>query len=479
MRGVQGMADACRLSWCQNTRLARVQRLALLLVVGCPLLFFDLGARVLATNDDTRFPLLARDILVHGTWWLPRINGVPHLNKPPLHAWLIAVASWPAGSVTQENATVVSLLAALAVALETFWVGRRLLAPGVAVFAGALVITTYGVFTVARTPLPDMTLCAAITAAMAAYVVYELEGRRAALLVFYLLVGVAFWVKGPAGLLPLAVAGVDTLVTTGWLGLRRLAFLPGLLAMLVLIAPWWAAAAVDRERFVQEVLIPDFLLWYLSPPAWHWKLLAEPVNQMLTILLPWSPLIPFALWSVVRTSDPQQARRSRLLVVWMGTIFLLVAVSQQQRMRYYLPLAPPAALLIAAWFSQLRLRRRAVVFATIWIVVALGLSLWQVFQNSRDNAATDLRAILEEIQRTPAPVYAVDVPDLVFSFYLTNPVVVVSDLAEFERHHGYLIIADRALPDPDGAACRRATGRVNHRPVSLFFSGRCRPEGQS
>src|SRR6266478_8968562 len=71
-----------------------------LMTLSTALLFFDFGTRVLETNDETRFPLMARDILAHGHWLLPEINGVPMLNKPPLHAWLIAIAAWPTGVVT-------------------------------------------------------------------------------------------------------------------------------------------------------------------------------------------------------------------------------------------------------------------------------------------------------------------------------------------------------------------------------------------
>ena len=66
--------------------MARFAGPLLLLGVSILLLFFDFGARVLATNDETRFPMLARDILAHGNWLLPRLNGLPHLNKPPLFA---------------------------------------------------------------------------------------------------------------------------------------------------------------------------------------------------------------------------------------------------------------------------------------------------------------------------------------------------------------------------------------------------------
>src|SRR6266852_6410108 len=118
----------------------------LLLGVSATLLFFDLGSRVLSTNDEARFPMLARDILSEGHWLLPRLDGVPHLNKPPLHAWLIALASWPMGAVTQWTASLPSVFAALVVVLATYWMGRRLFGGETALVAGLMVLTTLGVF---------------------------------------------------------------------------------------------------------------------------------------------------------------------------------------------------------------------------------------------------------------------------------------------------------------------------------------------
>jgi len=72
----------CASAW--YGRVAWRGRCALLIGVGATLFFFNLGTRVLSTNDEARFPLLARDILSQGHWLLPRLDGIPHLNKPPL-----------------------------------------------------------------------------------------------------------------------------------------------------------------------------------------------------------------------------------------------------------------------------------------------------------------------------------------------------------------------------------------------------------
>jgi 4-amino-4-deoxy-L-arabinose transferase-like glycosyltransferase len=70
-------------------------------VLGAAVLSFNFGSPLLLTNDDTRFPVLARDVLVNGHWVVPAFpDGTPYLMKPPLVVWLIALASWPAGSVS-------------------------------------------------------------------------------------------------------------------------------------------------------------------------------------------------------------------------------------------------------------------------------------------------------------------------------------------------------------------------------------------
>jgi len=88
----------------RRTRLAAWAPFAIVIVGSAALFGFDLGRRVLATNDEARFPVMARDILANGHWLLPETSSGPMLNKPPLHAWLIALAAWPTGGVSQRAA---------------------------------------------------------------------------------------------------------------------------------------------------------------------------------------------------------------------------------------------------------------------------------------------------------------------------------------------------------------------------------------
>lgn len=454
-------------------RRAEGGRLFGVLALSLPLLAFDLGRRFLATNDETRFPLLARDVLERGHWFLPQLHGAPHLNKPPLYAWLVALASWPEGAVSQRNAALVSILAALGVVAATYWIGRRLFSPWVATVAGLILVTTVGVFSQARIAMPDMTLCAATTAAMAGYVAAQFDGRSSRLVLFYAGVGLAFWIKGPAGLLPIPIVVAETLVTFGRRGPARLVSWPGLALLAILLVPWPAmAAAAGRSEFARGIVLQDILLWYLQPHGRTWRLLLEPLNQAFTILLPWSLVLPVVAWQA-RDMPRERVRALRLVALWLVLTFALVAISSQQRARYYLPLCPPAALLIAAWCASLRLKRPPLVFGAIWILVAAGFVLGQTYALGRHNAASSLRTVSAEIEAQPAAIYAVDAPELVFMFYLGRPVTPLPTYAEFERRtrsdgdDAYLLIAPRALPGAPTGLRMLGTDVVNGRVISV------------
>lgn len=448
-----------------------------LLGIGIALLTFDVGARTFATNDETRFPMLARDILVRGEWWLPRLNGVPHLNKPPLHAWLIALAAWPLGTVTDSSATVPSIVAALAVVLTTYWIALRLFDLQVARAAALIVVTTAGVFGLARVPMPDMTLCAALTGSMAALAAAEFGRWRHRYLTFYAVVATGFWIKGPAVVLALGVAIAYALATYGWEGWARLWSWPGLALLVVLPLPWWLMSSLaGSESFGRDVVLNDFLLWYLPTGQATWRHVIDPIVQAATILLPWVVVLPLAIRWALSTGDPARRASVQFLMIWMLVMAGLLAIGHEQRWRYYLPLCPPVAILVAAWYGELPLRRRPAWFLAGWSAVAVVLTIGQGYARARHNAVTDLSAVTPVLRSAAAPIYAVDVPDLVLTYYSGRPVTALRDYRSLDSlTRGtapyYLVAADRFVP-PGGfiGLTRLGGGVINNRRFSVFVS---------
>jgi len=430
--------------------LAGLVACAAVVAVSAALLGFDLGARVLATNDEARFPVMARDILAKGHWLLPETSGTPMLNKPPLHAWLIALGAWPTGTVSQRAAVVPSFVAALGVVATTCWIARRLFGAGVDLTAGLIVATTAGVFAMARSPVPDMTLSFGIVSALAAFVAAELDGHREAWLAFYGLVAVACWAKGPAGLLPIAIGLAYEVATFGGRGVARMRVGTGAAIVLALVAPWWLIAAnAGREQFFQDVVRADLTQGYNPMRALAWRRVVGPLGSAASILFPWSLALPFAVFWVARRWRTESAAGERLALVWALTVFIAVAASSRQRWRYYLPLCVPGALLTAAWLGSRRMGLGKAAPLAACLVAAAILTVGEVYLTARDNRRIEFQSLARALDRAPAPVFALKAPELVFSFYLDRPIPAISSLAELPGVDGPVYLIAREPPAGD------------------------------
>ncbi len=330
--------------------------------------------------------------------------------------------------------------------------------------------------------MPDMVQLAAGTGAMALYVASGFGARPAMLVPFYGLIGVGSLAKGAAGFVPLAIVLVDVITTHGVVGLKRLVSIPGWIMLAALAVPWWVVSALSggRQRFVHGVVLNDQLLAYFGREASGWRTIAEPIAFAATVMLPWGLLLPFAVRRALRESDPETVRRVRLLLVWLATVFAIMAVSGKQRERYYLPLCPAVALLSGWWYSTLAWRWRAPAFAGAWIAVAAVGGALVTGDSPHFNAGTDLRALRAVLAQAPAPLFSVDLQDLALSFNLDRPVVNDASYQSFvdrarQGEMGYLIISDRALRQEPADPCMRriARGLVTRRPFTVLEPTGC------
>src|SRR5271165_5272077 len=83
-----------------------------ILVIYCSVLFFfGINSSPFYRTEALR-AIVAREFLHTGNWLVPTLYGEPLLTKPPGHYAAIALASLPAGRVTEWSARLPSALAA-------------------------------------------------------------------------------------------------------------------------------------------------------------------------------------------------------------------------------------------------------------------------------------------------------------------------------------------------------------------------------
>jgi 4-amino-4-deoxy-L-arabinose transferase-like glycosyltransferase len=309
-----------------------------------------LGARVFTNNDEARFPMLAQDILSRGDWLWPRLNGVGYYNKPPLLAWLIAVVSWPVGHVTQLTAVVPSAAAEIATVMLVYWLGRDLFGIDAGRFAALVAMTTQGLFRHGHLALPDVLMTCFITASV--WMLARMAQARPGpwWIGFYGFAGMAFWAKGPAGLLPLAV-GIAYAAVVGRHRTWSLRLASGVPLVGGLVGLWWLLGSLSNSQALAHAVVTDHLAWY-RPQAPGLGALTAPVRNLVDALFPWVLLAPVTIPWVVRFRGERRSRGALgLLLVWIGVTVALVGASHQQRLRYYVPVVPPAALVIGWWLQ--------------------------------------------------------------------------------------------------------------------------------
>jgi len=349
---------------------------ALLWVIGgaAVMVGVDVGRRILTSNDEARFPLLAQDILTRSDWLFPTLNGAVYHNKPLLLAWLIALASWPLGYVTQFTAVIPSALAAFATALLIFGLGREMFGAAAGKYAALTAITTQGFFLHGRLPMPDMLMTVFITASL--WMLWRMaRGAPRAWLGFYVFVGLAFWAKGPGGFMPLIVALAWAAVGRSPGRWRALSLPLGLPLLAAIVAPWPLIRLVRHAEGLRQAVVHNQLFWYL-PHDVRPGMVAEPVQNAFGILFPWVLIVPIALVEAARLLRRRGPERDAifLLVVTLATMFVVIALSQQQRFRYYLPLVAPTALLIG-WWGESVLSRRVALKIPWRVCAAVGVLL--------------------------------------------------------------------------------------------------------
>ena len=292
-----------------------------------------------------------------------------YINKPPLYFWTVALFALPWGVVTDANAPIASVVSALAGLLAVFAIGRLLWGASAGLAASLVLATSPFYFFMAHQVLTDMML----TAWMSWALYFYLAATRAAhpirpLLGFYLCASGGLASKGPAALMVVVAAAAASLAAERLTGLKRLRLPTGFLVIAVTALPWLLPYLLQRERsYGRAVVMTDYLGWYFKSAVVS---RLEAVGGHLLRFLPWGFFVLPAAWWWTRDRDLDRRR----LIVWAATLIVLLSLSGEQRARYFLPLWPVLALLVADFFVGAAERARALVTGAAVLYLLLSIA---------------------------------------------------------------------------------------------------------
>jgi len=327
-------------------RSARLRAAVVLSLVTAVLVLPTLGQRPIGTSDEARFAVLAQQLLDRETWSGAEVRGHVYRKKPLLYPLSIAAVSRLQGRVTEATAQAPVALAAVGVVLFTFLLGERLFNPRAGWWAGLILATTYGFVRHTHALLPDMlVVCFVMAAGLAFWSAVTRPPGRAAMALFYVAMALAVFAKGPVGLLPLLVGAAWLLSEDRLHGLRRL-WSPVGVGLFALVTAAWLLPSLHAGTgsYAHHVVWTDWLSWYGGGPSP--SSLASFLEDGLLGAMPWTPILAVAVWQLWRRRGRPA---ERFVLLWLLVPFCVVALSQNQRTRYLLPLYPGLALLVARW----------------------------------------------------------------------------------------------------------------------------------
>ncbi len=324
-------------------------------------------------------------MVLSGDYVTPVFNGAERLNKPVLSYWIVAAFYHVFGiSVGVERLAIA--LGALGIIAATFLIGRALGSRATGLWAALIVATSPRIVFFSRRIFIDVyiTLFMALTLAFFALAERYPERRRTFLYLMYAAIGLGVLTKGPIAIALPALVGLIWLAVGRRLGdLRRLSLVPGLLIVLAIVVPWWAAIynLHGAQRVVDFWIGENFGRYGTTitadRPMWFFLggLFAD-------LLMPWAPLlvVPFVTgWRPAASGEPiAHASLRRLLWIWIAVIVAVFSFSASKEDLYILPVVPAAAALIADALvrSEMGLRSRAVrVSFAVMCAICLALAV--------------------------------------------------------------------------------------------------------
>jgi 4-amino-4-deoxy-L-arabinose transferase-like glycosyltransferase len=321
-------------------------------------------------GEEARWAQIGREMVRSGDWIVPRQQGVPFPDRPPLNSWLMALSSLLVGNWGPVAVRLPTVLAALVTTLIIYRYGRNFLSRTGA-FAGAAAYATMGqIMQLCRLGESDSLLTCCMTAALLTWhagYMREWPPVRTWMLgyAFTALAGLA---KGPQGpVYFVGATGLYLLAQRDWKFLFSRAHLAGVLTFAFIVGLWqvpyflmldwehvdaiWSEGGMSIAHRMAYDSIGQFLAHLVEYPA-----------EVFGCMAPWSFMLLCYLGKPFRQSIGAARPYVLFLLTACAIAFPTCWLPVNSRPRFFVSLYPCVALLIGLAVERCREPR----FASWW-----------------------------------------------------------------------------------------------------------------
>ncbi|MBL8829371.1 MAG: glycosyltransferase family 39 protein [Planctomycetaceae bacterium] len=305
-------------------------------------------------GEESRWATVAQQMLATGDYLIPRQQGAPFPDRPPLHCWTIAACMSVFGPTSLWGIRLPSVLAMFGTGTVIYAYSRRFLAPLGALAAGCAFATMAQTMQLGRLAESDSLFTFLLTSSLLVWHSLYESGRSRLLLwsVGFALAALATLAKGPQA--PVYFGGVTAvyllLVQRDWRTLLSWQYLCGGALFVAILGAWQIpfAMAVGGQGvlgvYTQEGhLIHRFTSSHLGGVVRH---VATYPFKLLLATLPWSLLLPAYLGSWIYRTLGAARRPAAFVATCLAVTFPTCWFAPDAVTRYYLSLFPCLAILV-------------------------------------------------------------------------------------------------------------------------------------
>lgn len=334
---------------------------------------------------------------------VPMVQNVPRLNKPPLIYWLQTASAWIfTGGDPLRDAIwmyrIPSVLGSMLAVLSTYWIGRRMFAPPVALLAASLLAVSAVVVFDAHQARADQVLLGLTTLSMGllwSIVRRAKQGRHvhvARWAALWLAVGFGVLVKGVSPVVVLLALLALGIVGRSWFAWRASKPLLGALIVAAVVLPW-AYAVAQKVGFdtYASILFDETVKrgsqakeGHVGPPGYHsaflWAMFwPGSIAALLGIIYAACRSMKWGSRGLRWSGRAPGDTRILFLACWIVPTWLFFEFYATKLPHYVLPTYPAIALLSARAVLAAKPRPRLQrIGGTLFAIIGAGIAVFGI-----------------------------------------------------------------------------------------------------
>ena len=339
---------------------------SLVLALICGLFLIPAAAFRGPTGLEFRTAFFVRDILENGPSLIPRLDGAPYFDYPPLYFLAAALATRATGAINPLSLALPGMLSAMGtVYLTCLLAGRARRALGAMAGAALIVTPIFSAHSSQATVDPMLTFF--ISLALVAYYRYLSSGAPCLFLLACVGLAGGTLTKGPIGaVIPVSVVLIYLLTRKLWRAFAVNLIRLGVFLLLFAALCFTVVALAEGRAAFRELIDAQLLDRVRDEPN---AARAFYLGVFFAGFAPWSL---FASLQLFHRGDTEATPRHDILIfskVWLLMSVILLTLASVKHTRYLLPAAPPTAILCAAFWDNAHGGRAAKYFSAVrsWI----------------------------------------------------------------------------------------------------------------